>query len=223
MRYDNTVLTGADPVLHPDRGWDGIMNDEILCSTREFLLLETYDEMRENGYRGASLNRIAERAGLTKGSLYHYFPSKTHLGCAVIDEVIGARIRRDWLDSLQRAGNPIVALQRSIRREIKQFSLDLRERRLNSLHFLIEMSYLDDRLQKRYVALQTHWLREMERALRRGVTTGLLRPDIQPRRISLLLLTTLLGAATVALIAGDARLFRNQMNEVSDRLRGLLA
>lgn len=40
----------------------------------------------ERGYRGASLNAVAERAGLTQQGLQHYFPTKDALLIAVLAE-----------------------------------------------------------------------------------------------------------------------------------------
>ncbi len=41
--------------------------------------------LREDGYRAASTNRIAERAGVSIGSLYQYFPSKQAIMNALLE------------------------------------------------------------------------------------------------------------------------------------------
>ena len=51
--------------------------DALLEATARVLLKEGYDR--------ASINRIAEVAGVSIGSLYQYFPSKEALVAAVID------------------------------------------------------------------------------------------------------------------------------------------
>ena len=78
----------------------------------------------EHGYEGASTRRIAERAGVSVGSLYQYFPSRDALVTAVIerhvDEVldrIGGLLRR-----VERA-----PLDRAIRRVVEAV-LDLHDR-----------------------------------------------------------------------------------------------
>jgi AcrR family transcriptional regulator len=57
--------------------------------TRDAILTSAFDEMYEHGFQAASLSRILDRAGVTKGALYHHFGSKMDLGYAVVDEVIG--------------------------------------------------------------------------------------------------------------------------------------
>ena len=53
----------------------------------------------ERGYDAVSLDDVAERLDVTKGSLYHYFPGKEELGSAAI-ETLGTA----WTDRLARAG-----------------------------------------------------------------------------------------------------------------------
>lgn len=50
----------------------------------------------EHGYEGISLDDVAERLDVTKGSLYHYFPGKDELVTAAI-EVLG----EDWTTRLE--------------------------------------------------------------------------------------------------------------------------
>lgn len=53
--------------------------------TRARLLQAAGDVIAERGYRGASLDEIALRAGLTKGAVYSNFESKEELFFAVLD------------------------------------------------------------------------------------------------------------------------------------------
>ncbi len=53
---------------------------EKLDATRqEAILAAAADEFAERGYEAASLNRILERAGTSKGSFYYYFDDKADL------------------------------------------------------------------------------------------------------------------------------------------------
>jgi AcrR family transcriptional regulator len=55
-------------------------------------------EFAAHGYRGASLNRIIEAAGISKGSMYYYFDSKNDLYAHVV---------RDQVESLIVQGGPL--------------------------------------------------------------------------------------------------------------------
>jgi len=46
------------------------------------------DEFAEKDYESASLNNIIARAGISKGSMYHYFANKEDLYCYLIGQVL---------------------------------------------------------------------------------------------------------------------------------------
>ena len=52
--------------------------------TVDAILRATAHILAEHGYEGASTNRIAEKAGVSIGSLYQYFPDKESLVVAVL-------------------------------------------------------------------------------------------------------------------------------------------
>jgi AcrR family transcriptional regulator len=54
--------------------------------TVEAILEATAHILTEEGYRKANTNRIAERAGISIGSLYQYFPNKESLMAALMEQ-----------------------------------------------------------------------------------------------------------------------------------------
>ena len=49
-----------------------------------------------DGYEGASMSRIASEAGVFKGRLYNYFPSKADLFRANVKRNVPDQLRRYW-------------------------------------------------------------------------------------------------------------------------------
>ncbi|WP_375464105.1 HTH-type transcriptional regulator RutR [uncultured Methylobacterium sp.] len=83
---------------------------------REAILDAGLDVFSTVGLHGASLDQIAERAGLSKTNLLYYFPSKEDLYVAVLRRVLDV-----WLDPLQALdadSEPAEALKRYIRTKI---------------------------------------------------------------------------------------------------------
>src|SRR5690348_17127280 len=92
--------------------------------TRAAVLTAARHEFAEHGYGEATVDRIADRAGLTRGAVYSNFPSKRALYLAVLVDqvertaetkadarpstVAGApeAFARAWLDRLPLAGDP---------------------------------------------------------------------------------------------------------------------
>ena len=54
--------------------------------TRTLLLEITFEEVYTNGYQGASVLKILKKAGLNKGSMYHFFENKKEMVLAAIKE-----------------------------------------------------------------------------------------------------------------------------------------
>lgn len=54
--------------------------------TRALLLDITFEEVYTNGYQGASVLKILKKAGLHKGSMYHFFENKKEMVLACIRE-----------------------------------------------------------------------------------------------------------------------------------------
>jgi TetR/AcrR family transcriptional regulator, transcriptional repressor for nem operon len=62
------------------------------------------------GYRATTVDTICEKAGLTKGSFYHFFESKEELGLAVLDwslqrggKILGNGPHQEIADPIERA------------------------------------------------------------------------------------------------------------------------
>jgi AcrR family transcriptional regulator len=56
---------------------------------RRSLIRAAADEFATKGYEAASVNRIAEQAGVSKGSVYYYFEDKVDLLATVLRELLG--------------------------------------------------------------------------------------------------------------------------------------
>jgi AcrR family transcriptional regulator len=52
---------------------------------RERILSVASREFTEHGFAGASLNRIIEAAGISKGAMYYYFHDKAHLYLSILE------------------------------------------------------------------------------------------------------------------------------------------
>jgi AcrR family transcriptional regulator len=79
-------------------------NEERTRTTRRALVAAARRQFESAGYAGTNLGRVAELAGVTKGALYHHFPTKLALYDAVVvdiqDEIYARADRR-----VQEAGD----------------------------------------------------------------------------------------------------------------------
>lgn len=81
------------------------------------ILEAALDVFSQQGFRGATLDQIAEVAGLSKPNLLYYFPSKDAIHAALLN-----RLLRTWLDPLHAMnpeGDPKRELLGYVRRKLE--------------------------------------------------------------------------------------------------------
>ncbi|WP_375488584.1 TetR family transcriptional regulator [uncultured Mycobacterium sp.] len=73
-------------------------------TTRQRILDAAIDLFSEVGYAAAGLGEIIERAGMTKGALYHHFDSKEALATAIIEQ--GTTMTRGVFEHVCQSPSP---------------------------------------------------------------------------------------------------------------------
>ncbi len=94
----------------------------------EAILEAALDVFSQHGFRGATLDQIAERAGLSKPNLLYYFASKE----AIYETLLSGLMHR-WLDPLQKMdakGEPVAEILAYTRRKLEMSRDFPRESRL---------------------------------------------------------------------------------------------
>lgn len=138
--------------------WDQILN----AATMSF---------RENGYEAASLQDIASRVGMLKGSLYNYITSKEDLFFAVVE-----RPATEFMDRLAR-----------LRDDQELSVLDkLREIIDQQIHIyaqaypapFVYLGRVRTRAEPRFEEWDDYYLESLREILRQGVKSGELRADL---------------------------------------------
>lgn len=71
-----------------------ILTDQSVMNTREKIIEAAKAVFSERGYFKAKIDEIAERAGVAKGSIYTYFPSKADLFFSLLIEGLDALGKR---------------------------------------------------------------------------------------------------------------------------------
>ena len=84
----------------------------IQRKNRKAILEAALEVFSAHGFRGSTVDRIAERAGLSKPNLLYYFPSKEAIYVAVLEDTL-----EEWLQPLRELdpdGDPIEEIARYI-------------------------------------------------------------------------------------------------------------
>lgn len=93
-----------------------VQRSRIQKKNREAILEAALDVFSSQGFRGATLDQIAEAAGLSKPNLLYYFPSKE-----AVHAVLLSGLLTTWLDPLRAmnpGGEPVEEVLAYVRRKL---------------------------------------------------------------------------------------------------------
>jgi TetR/AcrR family transcriptional regulator len=136
---------------------------------REIILDAALDIFSTQGFRGSTIDQIAEAAGMSKPNLLYYFRGKEEIYTTLLHRLLDA-----WLAPLMEldaAGDPLKELRRYIRRKIEMARDFPRESRLFANEILQGapriMPMLTDELKPlvdKQAAIIRQWMRERKLA-----------------------------------------------------------
>jgi TetR/AcrR family transcriptional repressor of nem operon len=188
-------------------------------TTRDRLIRRGVELFTEFGFSATGLDRLLERAQVTKGSFYHFFPSKQVYALEVIDayqayfEERFSRILGDpllsplerlrlWMDEARRG-----MARHGFRRGCLVGNLSQ------------ELGPHDEVLSKRLRAVLDHWEGWMTRLLEEGRETGQLPACADPVRLARIFWIGWQGAILQSRLKGHGQ----PMEEFSDFFLGAVA
>ena len=166
-------------------------------ATRQKILDAAMDLFSEVGYPAAGLGEIIERAGMTKGALYHHFDSKEALATAIIEQ--GDNLTREVFGHVCQSSSP--ALENLIHGVFVVTDLLVSDKTARTAEQLTRgMAEFNN-------AASHVWpnrLDAMTTQARRAITEGDLRDGLDPQVVSESILNAMLGAQLLSSAAQDA-------------------
>lgn len=151
---------------------------------REQIVEEAAALFSVKGYHGTSMQDIAERVGLLKGSLYAHVANKEE----VLLEIVSTAARHFMAAVEPIARGPEPAPQR-LRRALRAHLQVIAARRALSTVFLYEWRHLEGQPARWVREEQARYEALWQRIFRDGVAEGLFRRDLDPQIATLLALS----------------------------------
>ena len=189
--------------------------------TRQIILQAAFEEMHVRGYQAASLSKILSSTNLTKGALYHYFPTKLELGYAVVDELLANQIHSQWVVPLLDAENPITAFKQIIMQAGQEISeTDIQcGCPLNNL--AQEMAPIDEGFRSRIETIYEMWRKGIELAFEQGQQKGFVKKDINLKSVAIMIIASLEGCIGLAKNAQSKKVLYQCGQSIMDYLDSL--
>jgi AcrR family transcriptional regulator len=135
--------------------------------------------MKEKGFDSLRVNEIAEKAGVSKRTLYRYFPSKKELISHIISEKHN-RIKERLMDIFKTEGNEAdkyETLLTCVTAEIASENVELFEN-------LKKYPDIYEEIKEK----QKESLKELETIIENGISKGEIKSHFQPKIVSYLLI-----------------------------------
>jgi len=155
---------------------------------RQRVVAEAESEFARQGYEGASMNRLAARLGIAKGSLFKYFGSKEGCLAAVFDHgvsLFGKRMReaRD-LVSAEAAGAPDEELFATVERLLAA-AMAFVDEHPNIYRIYLKMQVNEDFPLRGVILprIRSNVARLLAPLVARARQRGELRPDVQDQAV----------------------------------------
>jgi AcrR family transcriptional regulator len=145
--------------------------------TRARLLEAAKSIFEENGFLDARISDIADRAGLSHGSFYHYFESKEEIFREValaVDEKLSAPVGSVILDHASRA-KPRERIREAIRRHLESYREEAR-----IMGVIEQMSRYDAELNAALSERHSQQNRQVADSIRQLQRHGLADPRLDP-------------------------------------------
>lgn len=168
------------------------------------------------GFVATSVNDVLEATGVTKGALYHYFPTKDDLGLAALE--CAAAQFMEFLDGAIAGPTGLDGLDGFL-----QAALDKHRGRafVGGCPFgntALEMADGDPRFAEAVSAVFDAWVLKLQRAIEDGQQAGQIRDDLAADKLARLVVATVEGGIMLSRLKKE----EGPMRDCLDSLRALL-
>ena len=169
-------------------------------TTRQKLIDATYEEVYSNGYQGAALTDILNKAGVHKGSMYHYFGSKKEMALVAIKEKISERFFERYGKILELKSGYLEAFFSGIRdTKLRDF-----QRGCPIANIVQEMSNLDEDFNVTMKAIYEEFRKFVKDILDKAIETGEMK-ECDTKKMALFITASLEGAILSAKASGQVQ------------------
>ena len=128
MADDTGPATRDETEMTMNRGGAAAKPSRIQQRNRKRILDAALDIFSQHGFRGATLDRIADAAGLSKPNILYYFSGKEEIHVTLLNGLMGA-----WLAPMREIdadGDPLEEILRYVHRKLEMSREYPRESRL---------------------------------------------------------------------------------------------
>ncbi len=197
-----------------------VSSTSAASSTRQKILHIAAEEIHLHGFQACNTSAIIDKAGISKGALYHHFENKQALGYAVVNEVFAPDLLNKW-QGVFDSNNPVPVMIQLFREALSWMDFDSISRGCPINNLAQEMSPIDEGFRLCLRTVITDWQKGIEQALRLGQQHGHVKADIDAERTAIFLVASIEGGYGLAKNTQDLKVFASCVHALIDYLEHL--
>ncbi len=188
-------------------------------TTRHLILQRCFEAIQAKGFETLRTDKEIARLKITKGAFYHYFPNKSELGYAVVDEVMLPFYEQKWA-SLNNIETGIAAAINAIFENEKSKATDTTIKRGDVLtNMILEMSHSDDLFRQKLEAVNEVQVRILQKAIMAGRVAGELKNQTDARSMALFIIGQMMGCYTIGKVRASKDTFISMISTLQKQVK----
>lgn len=191
-------------------------------TTREKILKRCFEAMEVVGFEALRADKEVLNLNISKGALYHYFPTKLDIGYAMVDEIIKPMYEKKWSGLIDRSEGIAATIYQIVESE-KQEATEKKILRGDVLYnLMLEMSGVDLKFRQKLEEVLEMQVKILQKSLLAGKTSNEIKPGVDSRSMAYLLIGQLHGCYAIAKTRASKDVFVSMVNGLQKQLIDVL-
>jgi AcrR family transcriptional regulator len=191
-------------------------------STRQLILQRCFEAIQSKGFETLRTDKEIARLKITKGAFYHYFPNKSELGYAVVDEVMLPFYEQKWASLANIETGVADALIAALEHEKTKATETSIKRGDVLTNMILEMSHSDDLFRQKLEVVNEVQVKIIQKAIMAGRIAGELKNQTDARSMALFIVGQLMGCYTISKVRASKETFVSMVGTLQKQLKDTL-
>jgi len=188
-------------------------------NTRQLILQRCFEAIQAKGFETLRTDKEIARLKITKGAFYHYFPNKSELGYAVVDEVMLPFYEQKW-SSLNNIETGVASALNAVFENEKSKATDTSIKRGDVLtNMILEMSHSDELFRQKLEAVNEVQVRILQKAIMTGRVAGELKNQTDARSMALFIIGQMMGCYTIGKVRASKDTFISMVSTLQKQVK----
>jgi AcrR family transcriptional regulator len=188
-------------------------------STRQLILQRCFEAIQSKGFETLRTDKEIARLKITKGAFYHYFPNKSELGYAVVDEVMLPFYEQKWASLANIETGVADALIAALEHEKTKATETSIKRGDVLTNMILEMSHSDDLFRQKLEVVNEVQVKIIQKAIMAGRIAGELKNQTDARSMALFIVGQLMGCYTISKVRASKETFVSMVGTLQKQLK----